>query len=80
MRLNLERIDLASIGVVAAMAATAAYTALYGPTGPVPVHMDIMTFEQAVNMVRPGIQRAKDYCAEMIAKGNWFAGCPAFLK
>ena len=41
MRLNLERIDLASIGVVAAMAATAAYTALYGPTGPVPVHMDI---------------------------------------
>ena len=46
----------------------------------VPVHMDIMTFEQAVNMVRPGIQRAKDYCAEMVKKGNWFPGCPAFLK
>ena len=41
MRLNLERIDLASIGVVAAMAATSAYTALNGPEGPVPVHMDI---------------------------------------
>jgi hypothetical protein len=46
----------------------------------VPVHMDIMTYEQAVNMVRPGIQRAKDYCAEMVKKGNWFAGCPAFLR
>jgi hypothetical protein len=46
----------------------------------VPVHMDIMTFEQAVNMVRPGIQRAKDYCAEMVRKGNWFPGCPAALK
>jgi hypothetical protein len=46
----------------------------------VPVHMDIMTFEQAVNMVRPGIQRAKDYCAEMVKNGNWFPGCPAFLK
>ena len=41
MRLNLERIDLASIGVVAAMGVTAVYTALYGPTGPVPVHMDL---------------------------------------
>ena len=46
----------------------------------VPVHMDIMTFEQAANMVKPGIQRAKDYCAEMVKKGNWFPGCPAFLK
>jgi hypothetical protein len=35
-----------------------------------PVHMDIMTFEQAVTMVRPGIQRVKAYCDEMIAKGN----------
>ncbi|MGB7219289.1 MAG: hypothetical protein WBD07_10820 [Vicinamibacterales bacterium] len=45
-----------------------------------PVHMDIMTFEQAVNMVKPGIQRAKEYCAEMVAKGNWFPGCPAFVR
>lgn len=41
MRLNLERIDLASIGVVAAMAATAAFTAVNGPEGLVPAHMDI---------------------------------------
>jgi glyoxylase-like metal-dependent hydrolase (beta-lactamase superfamily II) len=46
----------------------------------VPVHMDIMTYEEAVRMVRPGIQRVKDYCAEMIAKGNWFPGCPAWVK
>lgn len=41
MRLNLERIDLASIGVVAAMAATTVYTWLNGPDGLVPVHMDL---------------------------------------
>lgn len=41
MRLKLERIDLASIGVVAAMGALAAYTALKGPTGPVPMHMHL---------------------------------------
>ncbi|WP_296819886.1 SdpI family protein [Brevundimonas sp.] len=41
MRPNLERIDLASIGVVAAMAAATAYTALYGPEGAVPLHMDL---------------------------------------
>ena len=46
----------------------------------VPVHMDIMTFEQTVNMLRPGIQRAKDFCAEMVRKGNWFPGCPAAVK
>lgn len=40
MRLNLERIDLASIGVVAAMGATTVYTALKDPSGLVPVHMD----------------------------------------
>jgi len=45
-----------------------------------PVHMETMTFEQTVNMVKPGIQRVKDYCAEMLKKGNWFPGCPAFVK
>jgi hypothetical protein len=45
-----------------------------------PVHMDIMTFEQTVNMVRPGIQRVKDYCSQMVQKGNWFPGCPAWVK
>jgi glyoxylase-like metal-dependent hydrolase (beta-lactamase superfamily II) len=46
----------------------------------VPVHMDIMTLAEAERMVKPGIQRAKDYCAEHVKKGNWFPGCPAFLK
>jgi glyoxylase-like metal-dependent hydrolase (beta-lactamase superfamily II) len=46
----------------------------------VPVHMDIMTFEEAARMVRPGIDRVKAYCQEMVAKGNWFPGCPAFVR
>ena len=46
----------------------------------VPVHMDIMTFEETARMVRAGIQRVKDYCAENVKKGNWFPGCPAYVK
>jgi glyoxylase-like metal-dependent hydrolase (beta-lactamase superfamily II) len=46
----------------------------------VPVHMDIMTFAETERMVRAGIQRAKDYCAEHVKKGNWFPGCPAFVR
>jgi glyoxylase-like metal-dependent hydrolase (beta-lactamase superfamily II) len=46
----------------------------------VPVHMDIMTFEQGVRMLRPGIERAKQFCQEMVQKGNWFPGCPAAVK
>jgi glyoxylase-like metal-dependent hydrolase (beta-lactamase superfamily II) len=46
----------------------------------VPVHMDIMTFAETDRMVRAGIQRVKDYCAEHMKKGNWFPGCPAFVR
>lgn len=46
----------------------------------VPVHLDIMTFEETDRMVRAGIQRVKDYCAEHVRKGNWFPGCPAFVR
>jgi len=46
----------------------------------VPVHMDVMTFEEVVKMVRPGIQRVKDWCAQHVAKGNYFPGCPGFVK
>lgn len=46
----------------------------------VPVHMDIMTFDETARMVRPGIQRVKDWCAQHVAKGNYFPGCPAFLR
>ncbi|OFV91085.1 MAG: hypothetical protein A3G76_04665 [Acidobacteria bacterium RIFCSPLOWO2_12_FULL_65_11] len=46
----------------------------------VPVHMDIMTFEQGIRMLRPGIERVKQYCQEMVQKGNWFPGCPAAVR
>lgn len=46
----------------------------------VPVHMDVMTFEEVVKMVRPGIQRVKDWCAQHVAKGDFFPGCPGFVK
>ena len=45
-----------------------------------PVHMDIMTFEEGIRMLRPGIERVKRYCQEQVQKGNWFPGCPAAVK
>lgn len=45
-----------------------------------PVHMDIMTFEEGLRMLRPGIERVKQYCQDMLQKGNWFPGCPAAVK
>jgi hypothetical protein len=45
-----------------------------------PVHMDVMTFEQGIRMLRPGIERVKKYCDEMVQKGNWFPGCPAAVR
>ncbi len=46
----------------------------------VPVHMDVMTYDEVVKMVRPGIQRVKEWCAQHVAKGNYFPGCPGFLR
>lgn len=46
----------------------------------VPVHMDIMTYEEAVRMLRPGIERVKAFCDEHREKGNWFPGCPAWVN
>jgi glyoxylase-like metal-dependent hydrolase (beta-lactamase superfamily II) len=46
----------------------------------VPVHMDIMTFDETVRMVRPGIQRVKEWCDRHRADGNYLPGCPAYLK
>jgi glyoxylase-like metal-dependent hydrolase (beta-lactamase superfamily II) len=46
----------------------------------VPVHMDVMTYDEVVKMVKPGIQRVKDFCAQHVAKGDYFPGCPAQLK
>jgi glyoxylase-like metal-dependent hydrolase (beta-lactamase superfamily II) len=46
----------------------------------VPVHMDVMTTEQVIRMVNPGIERVKKFCADHLAKGNYFPGCPPALK
>jgi glyoxylase-like metal-dependent hydrolase (beta-lactamase superfamily II) len=46
----------------------------------VPVHMSIMTREEVIDMVNPGIERVKVWCAEHEAQGNYFPGCPAFLR
>ena len=46
----------------------------------VPVHMDVMTREQVIKMVTPGIQRVKAFCAQHLAKGNYFPGCPAQVR
>ena len=46
----------------------------------VPVHMDVMTREQVLKMVAPGIQRVKEFCAQHQAKGNYFQGCPAQVR
>jgi hypothetical protein len=42
--------------------------------------MDIMTFEEGIRMLRPGIERVKRFCQEMLQKGNWFPGCPPAVK
>jgi hypothetical protein len=46
----------------------------------VPVHMVPMTRDEVIKMVNPGIQRVKEFCAQHQAKGNYFPGCPGFLK
>lgn len=46
----------------------------------VPVHMDVMKYDDVIKMVRPGIRRVKEFCAEHLSKGNYFPGCPPALK
>ena len=46
----------------------------------VPVHMTVMDRDEVEEMVAPGIQRVKDWCDEHAAAGNFFPGCPAFLR
>jgi len=33
-----------------------------------------------VDMVNPGIERVKEWCAEFEASEIYFPGCPAFLR
>jgi hypothetical protein len=46
----------------------------------VPVHMTVMDHDEVVEMVNPGIERVKQWCDEHAAAGNFFPGCPAFLR
>lgn len=46
----------------------------------VPVHMDVMSYEDTLKMVAGGIARVKAFCADHLAKGNYFQGCPPALR
>ena len=46
----------------------------------VPVHMTPMTRDEVIKMVNGGIQRVKEFCAQHVAKGDYFPGCPAQVR
>jgi glyoxylase-like metal-dependent hydrolase (beta-lactamase superfamily II) len=46
----------------------------------VPVHMTPMTKDEVIQMVNGGIQRVKQFCADHLAKGDHFPGCPAQVR
>lgn len=41
-----------------------------------PVHQFIMSHEEVEAFVAEGVERARERCAEELAKGNYFPGCP----
>jgi hypothetical protein len=45
-----------------------------------PVHLNVMTQTEVIDMVRAGVKRARERCAAELAKGNYFAGCPVQSK
>jgi glyoxylase-like metal-dependent hydrolase (beta-lactamase superfamily II) len=46
----------------------------------VPVHMMPMTRDEVIKMVNGGIERVKQFCADHVAKGDYFPGCPAQVR
>jgi glyoxylase-like metal-dependent hydrolase (beta-lactamase superfamily II) len=46
----------------------------------VPVHMTPMTRAEVEQMVKGGIARVKQFCADHVAKGDYFPGCPAQVR
>ena len=46
----------------------------------VPVHMTPMTRDEVIAMVKGGITRVKEFCAQHVAKGDYFPGCPAQVR
>jgi glyoxylase-like metal-dependent hydrolase (beta-lactamase superfamily II) len=43
-------------------------------------HPDILTFEQAEELLKGGTERARQHCAAEQAKGNYWPGCPIQSK
>jgi hypothetical protein len=41
-----------------------------------PVHMDVMKHADVIELIKGGVQRARERCAAELAKGNYFPGCP----
>lgn len=39
-------------------------------------HPDVLTFDQTIELIKGGVQRARERCAAELAKGNYFPGCP----
>jgi len=46
----------------------------------VPVHMTPMTRDEVEKMVKGGIARVKQFCADHVAKGDYFPGCPVQVR
>ena len=45
-----------------------------------PEHPDVLTYEQAEELLKGGTERARQHCAEQLAKGNYWPGCPIQSK
>ena len=43
-------------------------------------HPNVLTIEQVDELIKGGTQRARQRCAEELAKGTYFAGCPVWSK
>ena len=46
----------------------------------VPVHLTPMTRDEVEKMVKGGIARVKQFCADHVAKGDYFPGCPVQVR
>ena len=43
-------------------------------------HPDVLTYEQAEELLKGGTERARKHCADELAKGNYWPGCPIQSK
>ena len=45
-----------------------------------PEHPDVLTLDQAEELLKGGTERARQHCADQLAKGNYWPGCPIQSK